>query len=260
MVNSGTESTNKGYENKISEIIQRSLIDLHGGNGYKSIMETMMKVCGKPEKEIITNYELFAELIEGIFGRLGNSKILDPIKLEIQKIGKENIQQEEKPTPKKPIRLLVADDEPHILELYKEWLEFENKKVVAVEDGKKCVEVYIKEYNHHKSKNYFDVVILDQKMPNMTGLQAAVEILKINPQQRIIFASGYLEKTLLESLTKLNKAIEVIEKPFSMEALINMIDQTTLFEKLEKININQEEKDISEKLSDAMLLMKNQNY
>ena len=155
---------------------------------------------------------------------------------------------------------MIADDEPHILELYKEWLEFENKKVVAAEDGKKCVEIYKIEYSHHKSENYFDVVILDQKMPNMTGLQAAVEILKINPQQRIIFASGYLEKTLLDSLTKLNRAIEIIEKPFSMESLINMIDQTTLFEKLEKININQEEKDISEKLSDAMVLMKNQNY
>lgn len=260
MVNSGTKSTKNNYENKISEIIQRSLIDLHGGNGYKSIMETMMKICGKSEKEIITNYELFAELIEGIFGRLGNSKILDPIKLEIEKIGRENIQQEEKPAPKKPTRVLIADDEPHILELYKEWLEFENKKVVAVEDGKKCVEIYKIEYSHHKSENYFDVVILDQKMPNMTGLQAAVEILKINPQQRIIFASGYLEKTLLDSLTKLNRAIEIIEKPFSMESLINMIDQTTLFEKLEKININQEEKDISEKLSDAMVLMKNQNY
>ena len=45
-----------------------------------------------------------------------------------------------------------------------------------------------------------------------------------------------------------------------MESLINMIDQTTIFEKLEKININQEEKDISEKLSDVMVILKNQKY
>lgn len=32
----------------------------------------------------------------------------------------------------------------------------------------------------------------------MTGLQAAVEILEVNPHQKIIFASEYLEKTLLE--------------------------------------------------------------
>ncbi len=97
MDNSGTESNNSKYENQISEIIQGELIDLHGVNGYKSIMQTMMKICGKTEKEIITNYELFVELTEGVFGKLGNSKILDPIILKINKIGIENIHQNEKP-------------------------------------------------------------------------------------------------------------------------------------------------------------------
>jgi len=260
MVNSGTESNDSKYENQISEIIQGELIDLHGPNGYRSIMQTMMKICGKTEKEIITNYELFAELTEGVFGRLGNSKILDPIKLEIDKIGVDNIHQDKKPVLKKPMRILIADDEPSILKLYSVWLKLENRHVITVEDGQKCLEVYKKEYNHHQLENYFDVVILDEKMPKMTGLQAAVEILKINPQQRIIFASGYLEKTLLESLTTLNKAIEVLEKPFLLEALDNMINKSTIFEKLEKINIRQEEKKISEKLADAMEVLKTQNY
>jgi len=246
--NSGTESKNTIYENQISEIIQGELIDLYGRNGYNSIMQTMMKICGKTEKEIITNYELFAELTEGVFGRLGNSKILDPIKLEINKIGVENIHQGEKPVMKKPMRILIADDEPEILELYEKWLELKGRQVITTKDGQKCLDVYKKEYNQ-QLENYFDVVILDQKMPNMTGLQAAVEILKINPHQRIIFASGYLEKTLLDALTRLNKAIEVIEKPFSLDVLDNMINDTTILEKLEKINIRQEEMDVSEKLS-----------
>lgn len=33
-------------------------------------MQTMMRICGKTEKEIITNYELFAELTEDVFGSL----------------------------------------------------------------------------------------------------------------------------------------------------------------------------------------------
>ena len=53
----------------------------------------------------------------------------------------------------------------------------------------------------------------------MTGLQAAAKILEINPHQKIIFASGYLEKALLEVLTKLDKAIAVIGKPFSLDVL-----------------------------------------
>ena len=107
-------------------------------------------------------------------------------------------------------------------------------------------------------KNYFDVVILDQKMPIMTGLQAAVEILNMNPQQKIIFASGYLEKTLLDVLTKLDRAIAVIEKPFSLDVLDHMISNSVIFEELEKINLNQEEKDIKQKMSEVLNVLEKQ--
>ena len=47
---------------QLSEIIQGELIDLYGGSGYKSIMQTMVKISSRKEEEIITNYDLFAEL------------------------------------------------------------------------------------------------------------------------------------------------------------------------------------------------------
>lgn len=75
------------YENEISQIIETSLIDLYGTNGYKSIIQTMIKEGGKSEKEITGNYELFADMTQGIFGRIGYSKILNPIKREISRIG-----------------------------------------------------------------------------------------------------------------------------------------------------------------------------
>lgn len=257
MTDLGTKSNSQQYENQISEIIQGELIDLYGVDGYKSIMQTMTKICGKREKEIITNYELFAELSEGVFGRMSESKILDPIKLKINKIGIDNIYQEEV-IEKKSMKILIADDDRDILALYKTFLESKDKEVTVTTDGRKCVEEYKRKYNSQELQNYFDVVVLDQKMPIMTGLQAAEEILKINPKQRIVFASGYLEKTLLEVLTKLNKAIAVIEKPFSLEVLDYMINTSDIFEKLEKININQQEKDISKKISEIMAVLQNQ--
>ena len=217
----------------------------------------MMKICGKTEREIITNYELFAELSEGVFGRFSD-KVLDPIKLEIQKIGVENIHQEEKQAPKIPLRILIADDDLDILGLYRSFLEAKGKEITLTTDGHKCVDAYKRKYNSQQSENYFDLVILDQKMPFMTGLQAAVEILKINPQQRMMFASGYIEKTLLDTLSKLNRAIPVIEKPFSLDVLEHMINNITIFEKLEKMNINQQEKDIKEKVSEIMTVLQNQ--
>jgi CheY-like chemotaxis protein len=256
MENLGTENNDVQHKRQISEIIQGELVDLYGANGYKSIMQTMTKISGKREKEIITNYELFVELAEGVFGRLAESKILDPIKLEISKIGLENIYQEEK-TQRKSSRILIADDEPEILTLYKTFLESRGREVTTTTNGRKCIEIYKKANPSEQTSDYFDVVILDQKMPFMTGLQAATEILNINPQQKIIFASGYLEKTLLEILTKLNKAIAVIEKPFSLDMLDYMINNSVIFEKLEKINLNQEEKDISQKLYEVMAILQN---
>lgn len=257
MNHSGTEAKGNGYEKHLSKIIQGELVDLYGGNGYKSIIQTMTKISGRKEEEIITNYELFAELCEGVFGRLAESKILDPIKLEMSKIGQENIQQRI-PSKEKTMRVLIADDEPNILALYKTFLEAKGKEVTVSTDGRKCIDAYKRKYEPNQLENYFDVVILDQKMPFMTGLEAAVEILDINPQQKIIFASGYIEKTLLEVLTRLNKAIAVIEKPFSLDVLDHMIDNTEVFEKLDKITINQEEKELSQKLSEIMTVLQNQ--
>ena len=146
-----SESKNNEYEKQLSEIIQGELIDLYGGDGYKSIMQTMMKICGRKEKEIITNYELFSKLVEGVFGRLAESKILEPIKLEMDKIGEKNIHQE-KISQNESMKILVADDETEILTLYKTYLEAKGKEVTVTTDGKKCIETYQKNLKKIKMK------------------------------------------------------------------------------------------------------------
>lgn len=87
-----------------------------------------------------------------------------------------------------------------------------------------------------------------------------MEILKINPNQQIIFASGYIENIVLDSLTEINKAIEVIKKPFSIEALDDMINNKTLLDKFEEINVNQKEENISVRYSNAMTILNNYNH
>ena len=94
MSTSDSNPEDRKYEKQLSEIIQGKLIDLYGSSGYKSIMQTMVKISGRNEQEIIINYELFAELSEGVFGRLAEAKILCPIKLEMLKIWEENIHQD----------------------------------------------------------------------------------------------------------------------------------------------------------------------
>ena len=260
MSNSKFDFNHIRYENQISQIIEISLIDQYGTNGYKSIIKTMMKECGKSEKEITGNYGLFANMVQTVFGKIGDSKILEPIKMEINRLGITQTNTTEIPDMQiKQMRLLIADDEPHLLSVYQDWLKLDNRHVITAENGQKCLEIYCAHSKSNQLQNYFDVVILDHNMPVLNGLQTAIEILKINPNQRIIFASGYIENIVLDSLTEINKAIEVIKKPFSIEALDDMINNKTLLNKFEEINSNQREESISVKYSNAMEILNNYN-
>ena len=147
--------------------------------------------------------------------------------------------------PRKLLKILIAEDDVDILESYKEICELNNFNVLVAKDGDECLDIYREEFLSKKltsdpdvSNSLFDVVILDYMMPGKNGLQSAQVILSINPHQRIIFASAYLEGTISESIKQLGKVIEVIKKPFPLNKLIDLINNKEIFQQLEKLNID----------------------
>ena len=92
----------------------------------------------------------------------------------------------------------------------------------------------------HTSANVqpFDIVILDYKMPQINGLNVAKEILAVNPHQRILFVSAYINSIVEESFATQQllkqETIEVLQKPVSREVLINTIEDS----KLEKFGVD----------------------
>jgi DNA-binding NtrC family response regulator len=69
-------------------------------------------------------------------------------------------------------------------------------------------------------------------MPKKDGLQAAKEILDINPEQRIIFASAYVKETLVESVRELKRIVELMQKPFSISALVDTVENREAYQGL----------------------------
>ncbi len=72
-------------------------------------------------------------------------------------------------------------------------------------------------------------------MPKKDGLQTAKEILDINPEQRIIFASAYVQETLEESVKELKRVVELMQKPFPMSELIDVVENREAYEGLKTL-------------------------
>ena len=66
-------------------------------------------------------------------------------------------------------------------------------------------------------------------------MQIAKEILEINPEQRIIFASAYIKETLVESVKELKRVVELIQKPFSRSELVDVIENREAYEGLKMV-------------------------
>jgi CheY-like chemotaxis protein len=122
------------------------------------------------------------------------------------------------------VRVLVAEDEKDIALSYKLVLEQRNHVVFISYNGIDCLKRYRNGYQSIKDRitiggdqktmnrgqdskhkngikmdiesddtpSPFDVVVLDYKMPGKNDMEVAKEILQINPNQRIIFASAYV--------------------------------------------------------------------
>ncbi|MCS6767717.1 MAG: response regulator [Candidatus Nitrosocaldus sp.] len=145
------------------------------------------------------------------------------------------------------MRILIAEDEIDTAIQYKIALEERNHEVILAIDGEACTRIYKEglrqiykragDAGHgNTSPSAFDVVVLDYRMPKVNGMSVAREILSLNPQQRIIFASAYVKETLLDSIKQLRHVVELIQKPFELDTLINMIEDETSYKKLQELN------------------------
>lgn len=116
-------------------------------------------------------------------------------------------------------RLLLIDDDPNLILLVKDYLEFRGYEVVTAENGQEALEVLDKETP--------DMIICDVMMPQMDGY-ALVEHVRKNPRTSwipVLFLSAKGQSQ--DRVKGLNTGADVyMVKPFEPEELVAQVESS----------------------------------
>ena len=122
------------------------------------------------------------------------------------------------PSKKGNETILLVDDEQEQATLGKRLLEVHGYTVEALTDAREALTLL------QQSPQRFDLLVVDQMMPGMSGLEMAAETHRINPTMPIILATGKATYEV-EQQAKESGIRRVLKKPFSPEELRKTIQQ-----------------------------------
>ena len=132
------------------------------------------------------------------------------------------------------MKILIADDEDYTREgLLEEidWEKFGIDEIMQAVNGEEALKI-VKWFRP-------DIVLSDIRMPKIDGITFAEEMLRLNPQSKLIFISGYMETEYLKSAIRLS-VIDYIEKPIDVEqvrkALQKAVDEVVRERKTKEAN------------------------
>ena len=109
-------------------------------------------------------------------------------------------------------RILVADDDPDLLELLKMDLGFQGYEVVAAANGKEALQAAMGQK--------LDIMILDIMMPYIDGYHVAYEVTnKLGAKAPPIILMTSRDTVREKGIAMMSGAAEVIQKPFEMNNL-----------------------------------------
>lgn len=118
------------------------------------------------------------------------------------------------PDNKKPIRILLVDDEADLVEFLAQLLLKKGFTVTATNSGAEALEAV--------ANQIFDVAILDLKMPEMDGIEVLEKIRAVQPFLEAIMLTGHGSTGSALEAGRL-KAFRYVHKPYLLEDLLRQI-------------------------------------
>jgi len=108
-------------------------------------------------------------------------------------------------------RILVVDDEEDVRERIGSFISRKIKcEIQKASDGNQAIEKL--------KKAEFDLVLLDIKMPGLSGIDVIKEAVKFTPRTKIVAFSGYDSQEVADLALK-EGAVDFLPKPHTIEAI-----------------------------------------
>jgi DNA-binding NtrC family response regulator len=140
------------------------------------------------------------------------------------------------------MKILVVDDEAMQRDMLRGFLEKKGYTVLAASDGREALKIFEREPVH--------LVIMDHKMPGLTGDEVLAKMKAVNPTIRAIMITAYGNVNTAVTVMKLG-AEEFFEKPVDLPMLLEKIQQIE-----QKIAVDEDIAKVEEVLEESALPLK----
>jgi two-component system NtrC family response regulator len=133
-------------------------------------------------------------------------------------------------------KLLIAEDEKTQRDLLEGFLKKEGFSVEAVANGREALRML--------ESNFFDLALIDYKMPELDGLQTLREIRKLYPDFPVVMMTAYgTVETAVASMKE--GALDYLTKPIDLDELLLMLEKV-----IERSTLIRENKELRIQLQD----------
>jgi len=115
------------------------------------------------------------------------------------------------------LKILIIDDEEHVLANLCDFLNYKNYDVTSASDGFEGLKLF------ENDQQGFDLIITDIVMPKLSGMSLISIIKKKSPDTPVIAITGWGEYP--EAFATESQADKVLSKPFELSELDKAINE-----------------------------------